>query len=211
MNKIIFISTIHKENGCCNSEELYKILTRIKPEVIFLEALEDTYSKYQEMLFSTYNQFHQKLEIKAIQLYSLENHFLYIPVLDKTTFNIFDKQNEIVCENEKFQLLIDNYSALTATKGFKFLNSDRSIYLEEEMRVLGNQIINNKNMENQVDLEIRLYEESMLKNITSYCKNNSFQTAVFMCGVAHRKSINEKIEKYNQKDNSIFIWEVYNG
>ena len=52
MHNIIFISTIHKEIGKCNADELCKIIETLKPEVIFLEAVDETYSAYENHLFS---------------------------------------------------------------------------------------------------------------------------------------------------------------
>ena len=52
MHKIIFISTIHKELGKYNADELYEIIAQENPEVIFLEALDETSSNYENYLFS---------------------------------------------------------------------------------------------------------------------------------------------------------------
>jgi hypothetical protein len=57
MGHITFISTIHKEIGKCNAKELYKIINKLSPEVIFLEAVDETYSEYEHYLFSTYGVF----------------------------------------------------------------------------------------------------------------------------------------------------------
>ena len=58
MNKITFVSTIHKEHGKCNAEELYEnVLKEINPDIIFLEALSDTYSRYEMSLFENFNVF----------------------------------------------------------------------------------------------------------------------------------------------------------
>jgi len=54
MHHITFISTIHAEIGKCNAEELYKIIDKLSPEVIFLEAIDETYSEYEKYLFMTY-------------------------------------------------------------------------------------------------------------------------------------------------------------
>ena len=83
MQNITFISTIHEELGKCNPIRLCKIIKNINPEVIFLEALNETYSEYQKHLFSTFGVFHKKLEVSAIQNYSLDYSFEYVPVLDK--------------------------------------------------------------------------------------------------------------------------------
>ncbi len=82
MHNITFISTVHEENGKCNADELHKIIKKISPEVVFFEALEETYSKYENSMFLSFGVFHKKLEISAIQKYSCNTTFKYIPVLD---------------------------------------------------------------------------------------------------------------------------------
>jgi hypothetical protein len=37
MYNITLICTVHRENGKCNSEELYNIIEKINPEIIFEE------------------------------------------------------------------------------------------------------------------------------------------------------------------------------
>ena len=77
MYNIALISTIHKENGKCNADELHKIIETICPEVIFLEALESCYTKYNHLQFSQFGVYNERLEINAIQKYS-HNHPLNI-------------------------------------------------------------------------------------------------------------------------------------
>jgi len=59
MHHITFISTIHKEIGKCNAIELYKIIDKLSPEVIFLEAIDETYSEYEKYLYSTWGVYHK--------------------------------------------------------------------------------------------------------------------------------------------------------
>lgn len=82
MCKITLISTVHKECGNCNSNELLKIIENICPNVIFLEELEDNYSKYDQMKFSQFGVYKERLELKAIQSYNQNHTFEYVPVLD---------------------------------------------------------------------------------------------------------------------------------
>ena len=79
---ITLISTVHKEIGKCNSEELSKIIESLNPVVIFLEANENSYSKYHDLLLSQFGVYQERLEIKALQIYSQNHTFKYVPVLD---------------------------------------------------------------------------------------------------------------------------------
>lgn len=147
MHHIIFISTIHKEIGKCNAEELHKIIERLSPEVIFLEAVNETYSTYEQHLFSTYGVYHQKLELSAIQRYQQTNSFAYVPVCENYLSEAFHKKNKIVCENKELQILIDKSISYAATYGFTFLNSSDSMNLQEEMRMLESRILEDSTLD----------------------------------------------------------------
>jgi hypothetical protein len=209
MHHITFISTIHKEIGKCNPEELHKIIEIISPDVIFLEAIEETYSQYEHFLFSTYGQFHNKLEISAIQRFKINHDFKYVPVCDIGLSEAFNKKIEFVSQNKELQKLIDNFNFLAKEIGFDFLNSIECINRQEEMRILESHIYNNAEMEKIIMADIEAYEEPMIQNILSYCKSNHFELAIFMCGAAHRRSIIEKIEKSKIDEQVKVSWTIY--
>jgi hypothetical protein len=209
MHHITFISTIHKEIGKCNPEELYKIIEIISPEVIFLEAIEETYSKYEHYLFSTYEQFHNKLEISAIQRFNKNHTFQYVPVCDIGLSEAFNKKIEFVSQYKELQKLIDNFNFLAKENGFDFLNSLECINLQEEMRIMESHIFNNTEMDKIIKSDIEAYEEPMIQKILSYCKINNFESAIFMCGAAHRRSIIEKIEKSKIDEQVKVSWTIY--
>lgn len=209
MRNITFISTVHEETGRCNSDELHNIIEKINPEIVFLEALGDTYTNYQELLFSSWGVYHKKLEIKAIQKYCNNTPFTYIPVLDYPLCGAFDKKSDIVCQNIEFQKLLNNFQSLASELGFEFLNSSKSIRLYEEMTTLGNSLLKDPDLLKEVDDDIEAYENSMIRNIGSYCKTNQFNRGVFMCGVAHRKSLLEKLSNFNTQESLKVNWSLF--
>ncbi len=209
-HNITLISTVHKEIGQCNSNELYKIIKTINPDVIFLEAFENSYSKYHQMLFSQFGVYQERLEIKAIQAYSQNHTFEYVPVLDIGLSDDFEKKIVIVSENIDYQNILYNYTLLETDNGFQFLNSKKQIALQEEMRELENRIIDNKIMHQKANESIDAYEHSMLRNIYSFCKEKSFNKAIFMCGAGHRKTITQKIIEYETKETLKINWTFYN-
>lgn len=211
MHKITLVSTVHTENGKCNADELHTIIEKMRPEVFFLEALDETYSNYQKSLFSSFGVFHKKLEIKAIQKYNLKNDIDYIPVLDNGLSDWFHKKYDIVCENIEFHKLLDNFNYLTSEHGFQFLNSGESIKLQEEMRMFENFLLSDNRINTTANEDIDAYENSMLRNIYSYCRDKQFDTAIFLCGVAHRKSIIEKIEKFNLQEKIGLNWTIFDN
>lgn len=209
MLSITFISTIHKKIGKCNADELCKILEKINPDVVFLEALEDTYSEYQQYTFSNFEVFHEKLEIRALQKYSFISQFEYVPVLVEGLADSFEKKFNLVCQNIHFQKMLDNYNSLASIKGFDFLNSEESIRLHEEMCKYGDSILRDNELIQTFNNDIDKYENSMMTSIYSFCMNTKFKNAVFMCGVAHRQSLIDKIETYKSKKDLDISWKIY--
>lgn len=209
MKKVIFVSTVHLENGKCNHDELHTIIEAIRPEVIFLEALDETYSDYQKSLFSSFGVFHKKLEIKAIQKYLVNNAVEYIPVLDNGLSDAFEKKYNVVCQNPEFQTLLDNFDSLSGRHGFQFLNSSENIKLQDEMRMLENRILGDNNLNKAALEEIDSYENSMIRNISRYCRDNHFSTSIFMFGVAHRGSLIEKIKNFDSHEKVVMKWTFF--
>ncbi len=209
MSNITLISTTHNEEGQCNADALCRIIYDHCPDVIFLEAMEDTYSAYQRNLFENFRVFHPKLEIAAIQKYGTLATFYYKPVLDFEMPEAFDNKYKIVCENHDHQTAQETYKYLTLTQGFKFLNSDESSKLQEEMRALESALLNYNEINKAAIESIDAYECSMVKNIYSYCENHEFNSAIFMCGVAHRNSIFHKIKNYNHPVKNRIKWELF--
>jgi len=209
MFNITFISTMHDKNGKCNADELYNILKKERPEVVFLEALESTYSIYDKTMFSSFGVYHRTLEIEAIQKYSEDSSFEYVPSLDRGLSDLFNNKYERICENSQFQKMVDEFNSLAKTNGFQFLNSQLCITIHQKMRMLETQLLNHNELNDAVNADIDDYENSMIRNIYSYCRINQFEKAVFMCGSAHRQSIIEKIGSFNSKEKMDVNWVVY--
>jgi hypothetical protein len=208
--RITLISTVHKEIGKCNSFELSKIIESLKPDVIFLEAFENSYTNYHNMLLSKFGVYQERLEIKAIQIYSQNQTFKYVPVLDIGLSDEFEAKLEIVSNNKDYRSLLDNYISLESELGFQFLNSEKQIIYQEQMREMENHIIDNNVIHQKAYESIDAYEHSMLRNIYFFCKDNSFEKAIFMCGVGHRKTITQKIKEYETKEKTKLDWKYFN-
>lgn len=211
MKRLTLISTIHSEIGKSNADELLNLIELFKPEVIFLEALKDTYTEYQKMIFETSGIFHSKLEIKAVQKYSQNNIVNYIPVLSHGLSDTFDGKYNIVCQDFELQNMIDNFNYLAGKYGFDFLNSKEGMHLQEEMRNLENIIMGNSILNKNALYDIDRYENCMLKKIYEYCQNTYFKTGIFMCGVAHRTSLIGKISNYVLVEKTELNWEFFEG
>jgi hypothetical protein len=91
--------------------------------------------------------------------------------------------------------MLDEFNSLASEQGFQFLNSDKSIVLQEKMRKFELSLLNDNELNEAVNEDIDSYENTMIRTIHSYCRESQFDRAVFLCGVAHRHSIIKKIER----------------
>ncbi|MBO6536135.1 MAG: hypothetical protein JJ966_07930 [Balneolaceae bacterium] len=206
---ITLISTIHEEHGKCNSDELCSILEILKPEVIFLEALDNTYSNYDKQMFENFGVYHHKLELAAIQKFIKYCPVTYISVLDKQLPESFNEKYDQLDNFNELKQLFENQNKIIEREGFDYLNSSRCTVQNEELRELEVKLLNDSELEQIVRSDIDEYENSMMRNIQSYCSKNQFNNAVFMCGVAHRKSIISKIEQFSNNGKREINWKVY--
>ncbi|TZF85669.1 hypothetical protein FW774_00905 (plasmid) [Pedobacter sp. BS3] len=227
MYNVTLISTKHADSGLCNSVELHKIIEKICPEVIFLEADDKTYSKYDQLRFSQYGVYSEKLEISAIQRYSENHNFEYIPVENhnnipdsfiksdlRTVFETVENLNDINGHN--YRVLSDKNCEYVRMYGFQYCNNSKAMGITSEIADAvqkGLQTINNEKLSKIYKnwLDINEYrEDAMLLNIYNYSKQKKYNQAVFLLGYAHRKSIIEKIKKYEPTENFKLNWTFYN-
>ena len=213
MRNITLISTNHKEIGKCNSEELYKIVESINPEVIF----EELSGKLFDIIYNA-NSLNLPpdviTEIKCVKKYLQSHNIKHIPVDIDARYISDEEQNWMFDTFEKYDDYnrIDNeQSLLTAQYGFSFLNSLKSINLQEEMRMLESRILSGSDLDRIVKEDIEAYENPMIQNIYSFCNNHQFNTAIFMCGAAHRKSIIEKIDRSKTEEKVNQTWTIFEG
>jgi hypothetical protein len=127
--------------GNANAKELCLILEKIQPDVIFLEALETSYTYYDRIRFENFGVYSSKLELNAIQQYSLINEFEYVPVLDNEMSQVFNEKYNLLCENKEFQNMLNNFNHKASKEGFSFLNSELGQMLQSELREYEDRII----------------------------------------------------------------------
>jgi hypothetical protein len=209
MQTVTLISTVHKKLGKCDSNELCNILEEIRPEVVFLEALESTYSDYEQNNYHNFGIYHNKLELAAIQKYEERFPIKYIPVLEQGLPDSFHtKYNKLDGFRELERLLFD-HNCIAKEGGFNYLNSKECSVLNEKIREVERYLLNDNELEKLASEDINEYENTMIRNVYSYCRKNPFNTGVFMCGVAHRNSIINKIERFNNKEKINLNWKIY--
>lgn len=216
MNNITLVNTVHYEIGKCNSDELFKIIESLRPDVIFEELNEKLFDK-----FYTENQLpHEPPEVKSIKKYLQHNNINHFPVDIDPIPNLSSQQIEYMFDTFKkyhiYKILLDEGEYLTKQEGFVYLNSDKCSEIFQKLRIKEKELIQ---FEVNRDLISQIYklfyeeqdnrENAMLQNIYNYCNTNQFNQAVFLIGVAHRNSIMQKVAKSDSKAN--WTWTFFNG
>ena len=207
MPNITIICTAHKENGKCNSIELYEILKEFKPEVIFEELTPIFHVHCYDFHFQ------DTLETNAIKMYLTSHKVKHIPVLNSELSKDFDLWLNIMTKQHNYQRLIDNFCSLEAENGFQFLNSKYWEEIIEKMEALEELVW--KDNENMLQIyqkrnkAIDQYETGILQNIYNYSSKYQYTNALMLIGAAHRKSIIQQIENYARKENVKLNWKIY--
>jgi len=213
MYNITIIFSMHLKIGKCNSEELYNIIEKINPEIIFEEfdisRTEDEYYKNGHYKY----QKECSVETTAIMNY-LENHqVIHIPVDTYELSNIPDDMyNKISNNNEEYTNLVKMNFILSCQHGFPYLNSNECSDIIDKIKMIEENTVNKINDRKLTDtynswkLITDNRDDEMIKNIYNYSQNHNYNKAIFITGADHRKSILNKINDYKSKETIKIDW-----
>ena len=214
--KITLISTRHENLGICNSDELYRIIENIKPEVIFEEMPPSNFDLYYN------SKTRSNLESDTINKYIQNYKIKHVPVdIDIIPSDGFFQDYKFMIERIEgladingfnFRQLMDNNKSYIKKYGFDYLNSTHSIKMNNK---INESIENGLKKLNNVKL-FRIFklwrdihenrENTMLDNIYTYSETNNFEKAIFTLGGAHRNSIIQKVSKYKSSKKVDVNW-----
>lgn len=233
MYNITLIGTIHQEFGNCNSNELYKILESISPEVIFDELPKHYFDMFFDDSFDKYcanrillNQSTPivPLEVKCVKKYKQNYDIKILPIdIDDIDSKLSEFQNEvlylfsIIFKNEDYIKLYSKSETLIAQGGFHYLNSDGFLNYIERKEILEKNIIKSEIERYRLLDTYKLFhkkirddrENEMLQKIYEYSKENRYNQAVFLIGAEHRKSIMQKILEYEKVSEIKLNWRIF--
>jgi hypothetical protein len=212
MHNITLICTAHKIIGNCTPEELYKIIQKSNPEVIFEEIDFSRINDYYR------NQYVHTIETLVIVKYLQNHNCKHIPVETYDVPNSYIKNEDDLIAifsnaNNKYKELNTKVFNEAKEKGFFFLNSNECSDIFEEIEKIKENCINNLNNEtihniykSWLTIENNR-ENEMLKNIYDYSLKNNYYSAIFITGARHRKSFINKIIEYELNNNIKLNWE----
>lgn len=211
---ITLIATRHKENGQCTSGELYRIIERIAPDVIFEEIPSGKF----DAVFNGMR--HPSLEVLTIKKYLQSHPIPHFPVdLEIGEVDGFFLRSDFktisyifVNYSPEYNSLYNQRQLLADNNGFPYLNSKEWTMLSERMDVLEQEVIkkiNNEKLYQRVkdwsnELDVR--ENEMIRNIYKYVENNRYEKGLFLVGVEHRRKIMDKIQEFEKNHHLKFDW-----
>jgi hypothetical protein len=216
MYNITLVCTRHDELGKCNSNELYKIIERISPELIFEEIPPSYFDKYY------INKNRNNLESDTINKYSETHKVEHIPVdsenipsqslVQQYTYLLKRIDGLADINGFHYRTFTEKYISYVEMYGFKYLNSIYCINYYDKINDTiekGLQKINNDELyqtyKSWKDINEKR-ENEMLQNVYNYSKEHSYDKAIFTVGAGHRKSLMQKIQEYDRKEECKLNW-----
>lgn len=219
MYNVAVLFTQHEANGMCNTDELFKILRSVQPDVIFEEI---GYEVYDQIYFQ---KIRTTLESNAIKFFLLTNDVEHIPV---DTFDrpesyrtggnhLADELQKHFHKSERLKRAFNQLKYQSEVGGFPFLNSDQNDILLDEIELEENQILAALTDDYLIQMNQSIKEvnskrdEVMIDNIYKYAADRTFQKAVFLIGSGHRRSIKTKLANIAPRYGVEITWHFLAG
>ena len=216
MYNIALVCTHHSEFGKCNSDELYKIIESIRPDVIFEELTQDLFDRF----YKENNIPNEPPEIKSVRRYIKDHATSHIPVdinvSDTVSINEINYLFKTLGKYTAYSKLEQDQKKLFFQEGYGFLNSKKNEELVEKKKSLEKSLIEfqiNKDRLSRIHElfyeELHNREDEIIKNIYDYSGKIAYNQALLLLGSGHRKTIFEKIKKYESENHIKLNWALY--
>ncbi len=216
MHNITLVCTHHSEFGKSNSDELYRIIELVRPDVIFEELNQDLFAKFYKESEISY----LPPEVKSVKKYILDHTINHIPVdinvSHTLTTNEIDYMFSVFRKYTLYSTLHEDKLRLVFDEGYSFLNSKKNEELTEKMKLFEKSIIEFQMDRNQLSRTHQLfYEEQhnreyeIIKNVYNYSEKVPYTQALLLIGSGHRKTIFEKIKKHESENHIKLKWSLY--
>lgn len=213
MYNITLISSFHLIQGKCNPDELYKILEKLQPQVIF-EELSD---KGFEIIYSPLYQ-PQTIEAIAIKRYLQQYPIKHFPVDNyPVSENDLLSDPKIIWDNSSdYRDLWIQLLKIISERGYYFLNSHECTEVLDRLATIEESVLselNNLELLSQLNTEKSLHEKretQMLRTIFSIANKYPFDKAIFICGAEHRQGIKMKIRDFEVNEQIKLNWTFFN-
>ncbi|HMK18316.1 MAG TPA: hypothetical protein VK492_08955 [Chitinophagaceae bacterium] len=210
MYNITLIFTHHGDLGeKCNSDELYKIIKSINPEVIFWEFPAVLF----DMLCKEEGHSNYTPETKTFKWLLQNSSIKHFPVdIDSNPNLSFDEIENTFKKYHVYKNLIDDIQNGIELDGYTFLNSKKCEKLYEEKKIMEKKFLRFIGFTGLIHMYKLFYEEvddreyAIIKNIYNHSKENQYNHGVLIIGAAHRPSLKQKIKEHKTKEKLKLNW-----
>ncbi|MEZ4802180.1 MAG: hypothetical protein R2797_05355 [Gelidibacter sp.] len=212
MNSVIVIGTGHSEGGACNSEELFKIIDKISPEVVFCEVSPKKFPLHIKRIDV------KTPEMEVIKKIINENFVKLVPI--DVEHDPFDRRLEdmFALFKQKMKFYLNAHNMLlneTYLKGFPFLNSEDSDKIFRDMESMGRHYLEMVKYQALSDYYADWIEwndkreNQWIDLIHNYFEIHKPKKAVFLVGAGHRFRLMDKIQNIREKNELICNWNFF--
>jgi hypothetical protein len=216
MYNITLVCTHHSEFGKCNSDELYKIIESIRPDVIFEELTEELFDGF----YKENNIPYEPPEIRSVKRYIKDHTITHIPVdinvSDTLSINNINYMFNTLSKYTVYSKLEEDQKKLAFQEGYEFLNSKKNEELTEKKKSLEKSLIELQINKHQLSQIHKLFyeeqhkrEDEIIKNIYKYSEKMAYNHALLLLGSGHRKTIFEKMENFESQSHVKLKWALY--
>lgn len=196
MKRVLVVCSVHRDLGLANASELYALLSRLRPEVVFLELPSADLADYLDGTRGT-------TESIAAARYRANYPVALVPVdlpapgneFRRNVDYLFDRVEQASPEYNRLSYL---HRQNVCTYGFAYLNSASSFALwsaiQEAMRTTIVELGDPTTTELYASWTHAHYnrEKAMIESVESYARQKPFNTGVLLVGLAHRQSLIDK-------------------
>lgn len=212
MRNITLVCSGHGENGLCNADELLRILRAIGPEVIFQEARAPDFDflyargSVEAHAITRYREFKQFLCVPVDRYDIPASHLAYMKTQIDYLFAYVEKSSA------EYRALHEENAKCVGARGFSYLNSETFSATSTRLSEIEDETIKGSgNAELIAILDgwrqlTHRREVEMVRGVYGHCRDNVFETGVFLVGAAHRKAIVKQVERYSSAKADLIEW-----
>lgn len=216
MYNITLVCTHHSEFGKCNSDELYKIIDSLRPDIIFEELPQDLFDKFYKENGIPYESPEVKLVKRYIKDHTISHFPVDIDVSDSLSVNQIKHMFSTFNKYAVYSKIEEDQKKFIFQEGYAFLNSKKNEELFEKKKSLEKSLIEFQiNKDQLFQIHELFYEEQhkreheIIKNIYNYSEKIAYNQALLLIGSGHRKTIFEKIKKHESEKHIKLNWTLY--
>ena len=211
IHRVLVVRTVHYPTGNATVGELTWLLSRLKPEVIFLEHAPSLNPHFMGRTLPT-------LESAAVLSHIERSAPQLVPVdaeIDPRTVKPDSDEllNRLAALSVRYQQLELLNTQQTARGGFAYLNSPLStlmrLEIEREMlstvQAAGDPVLSALHHKWRAINETR--ESAMIQGVEEYARQHSFLKAVLLVGAAHGPSLYSRTRQRSEEALPAVCWE----